>query len=196
MAEVGSGPASLWSSSPPFSSRSLRASCPELCLGGFGLSEHRDSTTSLDSLCQCSDTLTVKRCFLMFRQSCVSVCAFCILGCHWALLWQSWLCTFPPGVSLCWWGLSLSLLFSRPSSHKSLNLSLWERCFKCFKITVTLCWTLSSTPCLSCPGEPRSGHGAQVQFLFYLSLTIHTSLLGFYVNAAAALKIGLRRENN
>lgn len=155
MAEVGSGPASLCPTPLPFS---LRVSCPELCLGGFGISECRDSMTSLDNSCQCSDTLTVRKCFLMFRQNCVSVCAFCILCCHWALLRQSWLCpvcAFPPGVPLHCRGPSLIRLFSRPSSHRSLSLSLWERCFRPFKITVTLCWTLfsSSISVLSCRAQ-------------------------------------------
>lgn len=73
----------------------------------------------------CSATLTVKKCFLVFRASCVSICAHCLRSHHWAALKRAHL------HSLC----TLSWVFSRDrqapdganSSLGYLSLSSQER---------------------------------------------------------------------
>ena len=62
---------------PPCSSRVTHSRLPRtMSRRLLSTSKDGDSTTSLGSLCQCSATLTVTECFLMFRGNllCVSLC--------------------------------------------------------------------------------------------------------------------------
>ena len=66
----------IWSK-PPAQAGPPTADCPGPCPDGFWISpKDGDYTTSLGSLCQCSVTFPVKKCFLMFRGNllCFSLC--------------------------------------------------------------------------------------------------------------------------
>ena len=104
----------------------------------LNISRDGDSTTSLCNLCQCLVTLTVTKCFLMFRGNllCFSLCPlpfYLSLGttgkslapssCHSLFRYLHTLIRFP-----------LSLLFARLNSPNSLNLCYLR----------ALHWTLSS----------------------------------------------------
>lgn len=60
-----------------------KSSCPRWL---WSASKNGNSTTSPGNLWQCSVTLAMDKYFLMFRGTCVSVCAFCLWTCHWAPL--------------------------------------------------------------------------------------------------------------
>lgn len=72
------------SSSSPLLKQGQREGCPGSC-PVLNTSMDGDSPTSLDSLCQCLTALTVKT-FFSCAQSCVLVCACCLLSCQWAPL--------------------------------------------------------------------------------------------------------------
>lgn len=87
------------------------------------------STTSLDNLSQCLDTLRVEKCFLMFRENflCFSLYPLSLI-CHRSPLRRALLhslCTFP-SVLIHAMRLTLSLFFSRPNSPISLTFLAGE----------------------------------------------------------------------
>lgn len=71
----------------------------------LNISKGEDSTTSLGNLLQCSITVTVKKCFLMFEGLlCFSLCPL-PLCCYWAPLKRvclCLLCTLPSGNYIHW----------------------------------------------------------------------------------------------
>lgn len=114
-----------------------------------------NSTTSLGNLCQCFDTCTINKCFLMFRWSflCFSLCslfpviaqmkrAWLLSSLHSRFRYLYTLIRFPRALFPGW-------------TVPAVSLSSQEKCCNCFIIFVALCWTLVCL-CLLCTGELRT----------------------------------------
>ena len=117
-----------------------------------------DSAVSLGNLCQCSVTLTVKKCFLMFRGNLLCF-RLCLWSWHWAPLKRAWLhpiCTFPSSICTHWWdpwafsppGWAVPALSGFPNRRDAAVplLSLQP-----FAALSPVCL------CLFCTGQPRTG---------------------------------------
>ena len=137
---------------PPLYPGSSRAGCP-------GLRPHNDFWTSPrmeTPQCQCSVTITVKKCHLMFRQNllCFNLCRLPLVV-SLDTSERAWLCLLyaPPFRYLYKLIRSpMSFLFSRLNSPCSLSLSLCESSSSLL-ILVALRWTLSSSSV-----SRRAGH--------------------------------------
>lgn len=57
---------------------------------------------------------------------------------------------------------TLSLLFSMLNSPRPLSFALYDTCSSSLIIFVVLCWLDLVYICLSCTGEPRTGHSTQM----------------------------------
>lgn len=82
-----------------------------------------DPTTFLVNLCQCFVTLTIKKCFLVFRWNFMCFSLFPLpLSCPWAILRSIWLPLQPSDQLFVHLVRSpLGLLFSSLNSHRSLS---------------------------------------------------------------------------
>lgn len=87
----------------------------------------------------------VKKHFLTLRNSCASVCAHCLLFCHWAAL-RARLCllyTFPSGIYEHWWDLSHPKL-SHPKLSQTFSSPGWTLCSQHFltgELLLSTPWT-------------------------------------------------------
>ena len=121
----------------------------------FDISKDGDYVDSLGNLFQHLTTLTVIFCsFCLSEIFCISHCAHCpVTGIP---LKRSWLPLLDSPICYLYTSVRspMSLLFSRLNSHSSLSLSSAVRCSSPF-IT---CVVSPVCPCLSCTGEPSTGH--------------------------------------
>ncbi|KAK4832342.1 hypothetical protein QYF61_021871 [Mycteria americana] len=135
---------------PPCSSRATYSKFPRtMSRQILNISKLGDSTTSTGSLCQCSVTFVVQKCFLMFRGNllCFRLCPLPLVlspGTNARSLAPFSL--HPPFKYLYILMRSIpGLLFSRLNNPRSLSLSAQERCSKPFIIIfMALYWTHSS----------------------------------------------------
>lgn len=142
-----------WSNTPS-QARWPRADYPGLCPDRFWIiSKDGDSTTSMGHLHQCSITLSVKKCFLVFGENLpefwlVPVASSPVSGHHWN---EPGSISFVPSlqVFIDMGEILLGLLFSGLSSLRCLSLFSWETCFSLLIILTALHWTLSSGESLS-----------------------------------------------
>ena len=128
----------------------------------YNISKDGDFTAFLGNLFQCSATLTVKNCFLMFRDSlpCFGFCPLPLapsLGitekCLGSIFFATSLQVFTHLNQIL-----LSLLFSRLNNPSSLSLSLQERRSSPFIIFMALCYSMNIfcfLPCLKFRAEKK-----------------------------------------
>jgi len=128
----------------PCSSRAIYSQSPRTMFRWLlSICKDGDSTTSLGNLCQCLATLTVKKCFLIFRQSLlcfifVPIAFGPVTGHHWKAPGSI---LFAPSLQVFqhFDKIPLSLLFSRQNSLSSLSLSSQETCSTACITLVALC---------------------------------------------------------
>ena len=132
---------------------------------------------ALGSLCQRLANLTVKKCLLMFRWSLLCLCSSCPLCLVLSLgtiAKECLLCALPSGICIHWWGPHEPSLLQAAHFHLSQPCLLGEMLQPHNHLGGPSLYS-PVCPCLSCIGDPRTGHSTHViimrefQTFFYRS---------------------------
>lgn len=127
----------------------------------FNIFMDEDSATSLDTCSSVQPLITVKKkSYPMFRQNFLYFSLSLVLSLYTMEknLSQSSLLPIPHQAFIHIDSIPLNLPFSRLDNPSPLSISPYKKCSKPLIIFWVLWWTCSSSPCLSCTGELRTGH--------------------------------------